>query len=109
MATEPEIWTTRGFLDHFISIDKRMQDRSFAFVLGSGASRPSGIPTGLFCRGSRLVGGVQLRSGSETTLVARRCGQDARAPRRGHVRSRTVASLSHTTRFSCSAGNGRSG
>ena len=46
MASEPEVWTTRGFLDHFISIDKRMQDRSFAFILGSGASRPSGIPTG---------------------------------------------------------------
>ena len=46
MTAEPEIWTTRGFLEHFISINRRMQDRSFTFILGSGASRPSGIPTG---------------------------------------------------------------
>ena len=35
-----------GFLSHFIEIHNNMQDRSFAFLLGAGASRPSGIPTG---------------------------------------------------------------
>ncbi len=43
---EPEIWTTQGFLQHFMRIHDVMGDRAFAFVLGSGASRPSGIPTG---------------------------------------------------------------
>lgn len=43
---EPEHWTVKGLLEHFMSIDRNMKDRSFAFVLGSGASRASGIPTG---------------------------------------------------------------
>lgn len=46
MATEPEVWTTQGLLAHFLQINEKMQDRSFVFILGSGASRPSGIPTG---------------------------------------------------------------
>ncbi|MBI3249024.1 MAG: tetratricopeptide repeat protein [Deltaproteobacteria bacterium] len=46
MATEPEVWTTQGLLAHFLQINEKMEDRSFTFILGSGASRPSGIPTG---------------------------------------------------------------
>jgi Tfp pilus assembly protein PilF len=43
---EPEHWTVKGLLEYFMSIHQKMEDRSFAFVLGSGASRASGIPTG---------------------------------------------------------------
>lgn len=42
----PETWTTRGFLQYYASVDEQMNDRAFAFVLGAGASRSSGIPTG---------------------------------------------------------------
>jgi protein O-mannosyl-transferase len=42
----PEVWTVAGLLDHFLHIDRKMENRSFAFVLGAGASRPSSIPTG---------------------------------------------------------------
>lgn len=43
---EPEQWSTQGFLAYFMSIHEQMPDRSFAFILGAGASRASGIPTG---------------------------------------------------------------
>lgn len=43
---EPEHWTVKGLLEHFLSIEHKMPDRSFAFILGAGASRASGIPTG---------------------------------------------------------------
>ena len=39
-------WTTAGLLDHFVKIQREMQDRAFCFVLGAGASASSGIPTG---------------------------------------------------------------
>lgn len=42
----PESWTVTGLLDYFASINERMEDRAFAFVLGAGASRTSGIPIG---------------------------------------------------------------
>jgi Flp pilus assembly protein TadD len=45
-ASTYETWTTAGFLDKFAKVDETMADRAFCFVLGSGASRPSGIPTG---------------------------------------------------------------
>lgn len=40
------VWTTKGFLDEFRRIDETMADRRFCFLLGSGASASSGIPTG---------------------------------------------------------------
>jgi len=43
---EPERWTVKGLLEYFLSIEHKMPDRSFAFILGAGASRASGIPTG---------------------------------------------------------------
>ena len=30
--TEPEEWTTTGFLDHFLRIDQQMNDRRFPFI-----------------------------------------------------------------------------
>ena len=57
---EPEVWTTEAFLQHFLRVDDQMLERSFAFVLGAGASVSSGIPTG-----ARLVdkwlGEIKLR------------------------------------------------
>ncbi len=41
-----ERWTTIGLLDHFMHVHHTMPDRAFAFVLGAGASKSSGIPTG---------------------------------------------------------------
>lgn len=41
-----ERWTTIGLLDHFMHVHHEMPDRAFAFVLGAGASKSSGIPTG---------------------------------------------------------------
>ena len=43
---KPEVWATRGLLDQFCGINKRMEDRAFAFILGAGASVPSGIEAG---------------------------------------------------------------
>ncbi|WFP49988.1 hypothetical protein PL263_18035 [Methylomonas sp. EFPC3] len=43
---EPEHWSTQSFLAHFMRVHDQMPDRSFAFILGAGASRASGIPTG---------------------------------------------------------------
>ena len=67
-----EEWNLAGVLDEISKIDRTMNDRSFAFVLGAGASFTSGIPTGehlakgwleeLYIRecknGSELVGWV---------------------------------------------------
>lgn len=46
MAGNPEVWTSLGLLEHISDIHTKMQDRTFAFILGAGASRTSGIPTG---------------------------------------------------------------
>ena len=46
MAHTPEIWTTQGFLDHVMELEKLMPDRAFCFILGAGASVPSNIPAG---------------------------------------------------------------
>ena len=46
MAEQPEKWTLDGFIAHFIEINEKMKNRSFAFLLGAGASKASGIPTG---------------------------------------------------------------
>jgi len=43
-AGEPQEWTVEGFLDEFMRIDADMEDRSFLFVLGAGASVSSDIP-----------------------------------------------------------------
>ncbi len=45
-SEEPEVWTSRGFLEEFKRVHKTRPDQAFAFVLGSGASKTSGIPTG---------------------------------------------------------------
>lgn len=48
MATTPSPtkWTTAGVLDEITKLHNTMEDRALAFVLGSGASFTSGIPTG---------------------------------------------------------------
>jgi Tfp pilus assembly protein PilF len=46
MPPSAERWTTIGLLDHFLHVNREMLDRAFAFVLGAGASKSSGIPTG---------------------------------------------------------------
>ena len=42
----PEVWSTEAFIRHFVSVHDKMPERSFAFVLGAGASASSGIATG---------------------------------------------------------------
>ncbi len=42
----PEKWTREGFLAQFCDIHNDMEDRPFAFILGAGVSKSSGIPTG---------------------------------------------------------------
>lgn len=39
-------WKLEGVLAELANIDKKMADRSFAFILGAGASISSGIPSG---------------------------------------------------------------
>jgi len=46
MPPEPTRWTMKGFLSHFRFVHDTMKDHPFAWVLGAGASRASGIPTG---------------------------------------------------------------
>jgi hypothetical protein len=41
-----ERWTVVGLLDHIIQVHNEMPDRAFAFILGAGASKSSGVPTG---------------------------------------------------------------
>ena len=43
-SVEPKEWTAVGFLDEFMRIHNTMKDRSFAFLLGAGASVTSKIP-----------------------------------------------------------------
>jgi hypothetical protein len=45
-GSEPEIWSTEAFIQHFLRIHQHMPERSFAFVLGAGASVSSGIDSG---------------------------------------------------------------
>lgn len=42
----PAEWSSEGLLDEISNIDRQMNDRSFAFILGAGASITSGIPAG---------------------------------------------------------------
>lgn len=46
MSAQPEDWTLKGFLTHFRDVNRHQPDHTFAWVLGAGASRESGIPTG---------------------------------------------------------------
>jgi protein O-mannosyl-transferase len=46
MSSVPEQWTLDGFLDHFQRVHATMQDHQFSWVIGAGASRSAGIPTG---------------------------------------------------------------
>ena len=46
MPPVAERWTTIGLLDYFQHVHHKMLDRAFAFILGAGASKSSGIPTG---------------------------------------------------------------
>ena len=46
MNDAPEEWTLEGFCSYFEFVHDKMADHSFAWVLGAGASKPSGIPTG---------------------------------------------------------------
>lgn len=43
---KPERWTLDGFLTHFDIVDKTMMDHAYAWVIGAGASKQPGIPTG---------------------------------------------------------------
>ncbi len=45
MTTTAEVWTTIGLLDHIQNVDRRMEERAFAFILGAGASQAAQIPT----------------------------------------------------------------
>jgi tetratricopeptide (TPR) repeat protein len=45
-TVNPKKWTKDGFIEHLVEFDKRMTDRALAFIVGSGASLPSGIKTG---------------------------------------------------------------
>lgn len=40
----PTTWTLNGFLEHFKFVHHSMGDHAYAWVLGAGASKPSGIP-----------------------------------------------------------------
>lgn len=40
----PLTWTLAGFLDHFRFVHNNMPDHAYAWVLGAGASKSSGIP-----------------------------------------------------------------
>lgn len=46
LIKSPLKWTVAGVLDEIENLNRSMPDRSLAFVLGSGASVTSGIPTG---------------------------------------------------------------
>src|SRR5262245_49168835 len=43
---EPKSMSMTGLVDAFVRIDQQMKNRSFAFLLGAGASRSSGIKIG---------------------------------------------------------------
>ncbi|MDC0669772.1 SIR2 family protein [Nannocystis radixulma] len=40
----PTTWTLTGFLEHFRFVHQSMRDHAYAWVLGAGASKASGIP-----------------------------------------------------------------
>ncbi len=44
--TQPDEWSFEGFLSYFAMQETTMPDQAFAWVIGAGASRQSGIPTG---------------------------------------------------------------
>jgi protein O-mannosyl-transferase len=41
-----QVITLKGFLQHFLTQHKNRPDHPFCFIIGAGASKPSGIPTG---------------------------------------------------------------
>ncbi len=45
-TSSPTEWTVAGLLDEIDKLNRTMEDRALAFVLGSGASFTSGIPAG---------------------------------------------------------------
>jgi protein O-mannosyl-transferase len=56
----PLTWTLSGFLEHFRFVHTNMRDHAYAWVLGAGASKPSGIPlAGELVQ--RWLGELQLR------------------------------------------------
>jgi Tfp pilus assembly protein PilF len=42
----PQNWATQGFIDEFMRVNQQLLNRRFCFILGSGASKTSGVPTG---------------------------------------------------------------
>src|SRR5262245_53766848 len=46
MVMAAGVWTVDGFLDHLAHLHRAMANRAISFILGAGASAPSGIPTG---------------------------------------------------------------
>ena len=46
MKSNPTEWTLQGLCNYFKFLHEKLPDHAFAWVLGAGASRPSGIPTG---------------------------------------------------------------
>ena len=46
MSSVVETWTIKSFLNYLEDLDRNKTDRRIAFILGSGASFSSGIPTG---------------------------------------------------------------
>jgi protein O-mannosyl-transferase len=46
MSEYPEKWTLDGLENHFQAVHQTMPDHRFCWIIGAGASRSSGIPTG---------------------------------------------------------------
>ena len=46
MTSGPSQWTLDGFCDHFGFVHHKMRDHKYAWILGAGASKASGIPLG---------------------------------------------------------------
>jgi hypothetical protein len=46
MKQQPDRWTLEGFLNHFQAVHHTMNDHPFCWIIGAGASKSSGIPTG---------------------------------------------------------------
>ncbi|MFP5213036.1 MAG: tetratricopeptide repeat protein [Acidobacteriota bacterium] len=68
LADDPQTWTAVGFLHHFKRIHETMEDRTFAFILGAGASVTSGIPAGGTLAKRWLEELYLLRVGSSTKV-----------------------------------------
>ena len=45
-SSSPPEWSVDGLVREFVRVHDTMQDRSFCFLLGAGASVTSGIPGG---------------------------------------------------------------